>query len=109
MTMLPAEPGDVIDVRPLGTALPDTPTGVLMKQPWGEIRRMVLPAGKELRQHSAPAPIIVQCLEGSMDFTAFGRTSQLEAGAMLYLPAAEPHSVRAREDTSFLLMLIRTG
>jgi quercetin dioxygenase-like cupin family protein len=67
---------------------------------------MVMPAGKVISDHKATGEIIVQCLEGKIAFTAMGKTEELAAGQMLYLAAAEPHSVRAIEDSSFLLTIL---
>jgi quercetin dioxygenase-like cupin family protein len=41
-----------------------------------------------------------------VDFTAFGKTQQLEAGKLLYLPTGEPHSVRGVENASLLLTIL---
>jgi quercetin dioxygenase-like cupin family protein len=101
-----AQPGQVIDVLPLGEALPDSKTGTLIKTKRFEVIRMVMPAGKELSQHQAPGEISVQCIEGHIAFTAMGKTEELHAGQMLFLPAAEPHSVRALQNSSFLLTIM---
>lgn len=101
-----AQPGEVVDVRPLGSALADTKTQTLFKTESIEVVRMVMPAGKEISEHEAPGEIIVQCLEGKIAFTALGKTEQLEAGQLLYLAAGEPHSVKCIEDASFLLTIL---
>lgn len=81
----------------------------LQAQPkWGmsvEVTRMVMPAGKILSEHKDPGEITVQCLEGRISFTSMGNTHELQVGEMLYLTAAEPHSVAAIEDSSFLLTI----
>jgi quercetin dioxygenase-like cupin family protein len=101
-----AQPGEVVDVRPLGSALADTKTRTLFKTENVEAVRMVMPAGKEIPEHEAPGEIIVQCLEGKVAFTAMGKTNELEAGQLLYLAAEEPHSVKCIEDASFLLTIL---
>jgi quercetin dioxygenase-like cupin family protein len=98
-------PGEVVDVRPLGSALIDTKTRTLFKTENVEVVRMVMQAGKEISEHEAPGEIIVQCLEGKVAFTALGKTEELEAGQLLYLAAEEPHSVKCIEDASFLLTI----
>jgi hypothetical protein len=40
-------------------------------------------------------------------YTAFGKTSALEAGKLLYLPTGEPYSVKGVEDASLLLTILR--
>ncbi len=101
-----ANPGEVIDVRPLGPELANTRTHTLIKTDTLEVVRLVMRAGKEIPEHKAPGEITVQCLEGKIAFTASDRTQELSAGQMLYLTPAEPHAVRCIEDASFLLTLL---
>lgn len=101
-----AQPGDVIDVRPLANKLAASITNTLIKTPHVEVIRMVLPAGKVLSEHKAPGEIIVQCLEGDITFTTMGSPKRLRAGDMLYLAAGETHALEAVEDSSFLLTIV---
>lgn len=101
-----AKPGDVIDVRPLGSELSSSKTHTLVKTDKFEVVRLVMTAGKEIDEHQAPGEITVQCLEGKIAFYALGKTEELAAGQMLYLTAGEPHSVRCIEDASFLLTIL---
>lgn len=101
-----ANPGDVIDVRPLGAALAATRTHTLLKADHIEVVRLVMAAGKEIAEHKAPGEITVQCLEGKIAFTTLGQTHELQAGQMLYLPAGEPHALRCLEDASILLTIL---
>ncbi len=100
------KPGDVIDIRPLGGALPQSKHTSLLETESFKIKRMVLTAGKELPEHKAPADIIVQCLEGRFEFTSMGKTDLLLPGHMIHLTTGELHSLRAIEDCSFLLTII---
>jgi quercetin dioxygenase-like cupin family protein len=101
-----ATPGEVVDVRPLGPALADMKTRTLFKTENVEAVRIVMRAGKEISEHEAPGEIIVQCLEGKVAFTALGKTTELEAGRLMYLAAEEPHSVKCIENASFLLTIL---
>jgi quercetin dioxygenase-like cupin family protein len=101
-----AEPGDVIDVRPLGTALAQAKTTTLVKTAGLEVIRLVVPAGKQLSTHTVQEEITVQCLEGRVSFMADGATHDLEAGRMLYLAAGTPHSVLGVVDASLLLTIM---
>jgi quercetin dioxygenase-like cupin family protein len=101
-----AQPGEVVDVRPLGSALPSAQTQTLLRAERVEVRRLVVPAGKEIAEHRAKGEIVVQCLEGRVAYTAFGKTHTLEAGKLLYLPEGEPHSVQGVEDASLLLTVL---
>jgi quercetin dioxygenase-like cupin family protein len=101
-----AQPGEVVDVRPLGSALASAQTATLLRAGQVEVRRLVVPAGKEIAEHKAKGEIVVHCLEGKVAYTAFGKTHDLEAGKLFYLPAGEPHSVQGIEDASLLLTIL---
>ena len=101
-----ASPGEVIDVKPLGATQPEAKTTTLFRTENVEVIRMVMETGKEISEHEAPGEIIVHCLEGRIAFTATGETRELDAGAMLYLAAEEPHSVRCLQSASFLLTIL---
>jgi quercetin dioxygenase-like cupin family protein len=102
-----AKPGEVIDVRPLGSALASAQTKALVRTDQVEVIRLVVLADKEIEVHKAKGEIAVQCLEGRVAFTAFGKTQNLEAGKMLYLPRGEPHKVKGIENSSLLLTILR--
>jgi len=76
MAIQHAEPGEVVDVRPLGKALAGSKTTTLVKTDRLEIIRLVVTAGKEIATHSAPGELIVQCLEGKIAFTALDASSE---------------------------------
>ena len=106
MSIPHAVPGEVVDVRPLGAALATTVTRTLVKTDSIDVIRMIVPAGKEIPTHKAKGELVVQCLEGKIAFTACGKTHDLEAGQLLYLPTGEPHSLRGIEDGSLLLTVL---
>lgn len=103
-----AQAGDVIDIRPLGDRLPASQTSVLIKSDKLEVVRLILPAGKVLPEHQAKDDVLIQCLEGKVNFTTHGNVRKLEAGALIYLVAEEPHAVEALEDSSLLLTIFFT-
>ena len=106
MALAHAQPGEVVEVRPLGAALANKTTETLIKTKTLEVIRLVVPAGKEIATHKAKGEITVQCLEGKIAFTACGQTHELEAGQMLYLSTGEPHSLRGIEAGSLLLTIL---
>ena len=101
-----AQPGEVINVRPLADTLASSKTRTLIKTPHVEVIRIILPAGKLIADHKAPGEIIVQCLEGRIAFKTMGQENELRAGDLLYLSPEEVHSVEATEDSSFLLTMV---
>lgn len=101
-----ATPGQLIDIRPLGPALPNTVTTTLVKTAQLEVLRLVVPAGKEIPPHQVTGEITVQCLEGRIAFTALGQTLELQAGQMCYLSGGKEHSVKGLEDASVLVTIL---
>lgn len=106
MALRRANPGEPCDVRPFGDGLPSQQTAALFKTGQLEVVRLVLPAGKVLPPHAVPGDITLQCIEGSLDFTAAGRTCRLEAGHLAFLTGGEQHSVAAVSDCSALLTIV---
>ncbi|MCC7326867.1 MAG: cupin domain-containing protein [Burkholderiales bacterium] len=106
MAIQHAAPGDLIDIRPLGTHLRQTDSATLIRTDHLEVFRYVLPAGKVVQEHTAAGLMIVQCLEGAVEFEAKGRVQELIAGRMLYLADQEPHALKALEDSSLLVTLL---
>jgi quercetin dioxygenase-like cupin family protein len=97
--------GEVVSVLPLGQRLSGARTTALLKAEQLEIVRIVLHAGKSLREHSAPGEITVQCLEGEVEFRTPGAVHMLHAGDFLHLRRGEPHSLAALRDASLLLTI----
>jgi nucleotide-binding universal stress UspA family protein/quercetin dioxygenase-like cupin family protein len=100
-----AKPGEIVDVRPLGTALAATSTGKVLASHGLEVTRLILPAGKEIFEYKSKGTFVIHCLEGRVNVTALGKTQQLEAGQFLYLHKEEPHTIKAIEDASMLVTI----
>lgn len=66
---------------------------------------IALHKGAEMKTHKAPGMISVQVLEGHISFVTEAETSSRSAGQMLVLHAGIPHSVRALEESVFLLTM----
>jgi quercetin dioxygenase-like cupin family protein len=99
------KPGEVVRL-PLGAGLQAAKTTTLVKTSELEMIRLVILAGKEISTHKAPGPITVQCLEGRVSFMAQGTSQELVAGTLLHLSAAEPHALKAIEDSSLLVTIL---
>ncbi len=109
-----AASGDLIDVRPLGATLRQTISTTLIRSDHLEVFRLVLLAGENVPDHKlprtcqVPSVITIQCLEGTVEFEAYGRSQVMHAGSMVYLAAGEAHALKAIEDSSVLVtMLVR--
>ena len=71
-----------------------------------ELVRLVLARGKKIPNHKLLGPITVHCIKGKIEFTAIGATQKLKKDELLHLMPAEPHSVKAIENTVILLTII---
>jgi len=105
MALLHAQSSEVVSVRPLGPVLAQATTSAIIKAQQLEVIRVVLPAGKSLRQHDTPGEITVQCLEGEVEFQVGPRTHMMRAGDFLHLAPRAPHALRALQDASLLVTI----
>lgn len=63
-------------------------------------------AGQVLAEHTAAFPILVQCLEGQIEFVAGEESVTLTPGAVANLDARVPHEVRGVTDAIFQLVML---
>lgn len=104
-----AQSGQVVSILPLGERLRGATTVAVFKAAQLEVIRIVLLAGKEWREHTAPGEITVQCIEGRIEFRSTGAWQTLEAGDFVHLRSEAPHALRAITDASALLTLCLTA
>lgn len=69
----------------------------------------VLKAGNSLSEHPAPAAAAVTCLDGNITFTTKTEGLTLEKGEAVVFTGDVRHSVRANEDSVFLIVIGGTG
>jgi quercetin dioxygenase-like cupin family protein len=100
-----ATSGEVIDVRPLGERLTGAVSTALIKAEQLEIARLVLPTGKELPEHQTPGEVVVQCIEGRIEFRSYGKTQVLNPGDLIHLGGQASHALKALENSSLLLIV----
>ncbi|NMM26604.1 MAG: cupin [Glaciimonas sp.] len=106
MALTHATSGTVIDLRPLGEECAIFSSIALIKTPQLEVMRLTMPRGKIMPAHKVPGEVTVQCLEGSVAFTAHDRVQNLHAGDMIFLAGAEMHALEALENSSVLIMIL---
>lgn len=105
MALKHAEPGEVVDLRPLGSALAAAKTSALVKSDRFEAVRLIVPAGTTIPPHSVQGYLTLQCLEGRV---VLGAATEIElaAGDWVFLERGEEHSVHGIEDSSLLLTIM---
>lgn len=101
-----AEPGDVIDVRPLGLALATARSHALFKSSDLELMRLVLRPGEGMPSHSVAGEITLLCIEGRVAFSGESGPRELAAGELIHLCGDDVHALRALEDSSLLLTIV---
>lgn len=106
MALTHTAPGEIVDVRVAGGPIRMADSKVLIRTDHLEIFRYALPAGKVIDSHRAAGVMVVQCLDGTVEFTALGSTQTLAPGAMLFLPDREPHELKAVTDAQLLITLL---
>lgn len=106
MALAHAAPGTIIEVQAQHEAPGSALSRTLVRTDHLEVFRYALPAGKVVDTHTAAGVMVVHCLEGTVDFTALGKTQAMTPGTMLYLPNHEPHSLTATSDALLLITLL---
>jgi quercetin dioxygenase-like cupin family protein len=101
--------GELINIRPLGSALETARSSTLYKTQHLEVFRMVLLAGKEIPEHQVLGELTVQCLEGSVEFSIGSTRDVMRSGDLKCLAGGIPHALRAIEDCSVLVTLLLHG
>lgn len=88
---------------------PDGPSGrrstILVKTASLRVVLVTMRAGTELQEHSAPATITVQPVQGRISFLVEAEERELAPGSLVTVEAGVRHTVRAIEDGAFLLTI----
>ncbi len=72
--------------------------------------RMVLfgfAEGQELTEHTSTQQAVIQILSGECEFSLSGKPHAMKAGDLLYMPPGLPHAVKATQQFSMLLTLLK--
>lgn len=101
-----AQPLDLIDLRPLGAELAPARSHSLLRTDRLQLLRMVLMAGQGLPEHRQQGEVCLLCIEGLVRVGTSGGDKVLRPGLALVLPAGEPHTVRAEQDSSLLAFML---
>ncbi len=106
MALKHAAAGVVVYAGPLGSGIAEAKTSTLVKVPGLHIFRLVLGPGERLAPHQVPQALVFQCLEGEMDFEAYGTARPMRAGDLCHIPPDEPHAVISATAASALVTLL---
>ncbi|WP_304455392.1 cupin domain-containing protein [Nocardiopsis sp. YSL2] len=70
------------------------------------VMHLALDGGAELKEHTAPSPILVQVLEGHIRFDIGDQNHDLGPGAMIHVAGSVPHAVTAVSPARILIHLL---
>ncbi|XLQ19642.1 MAG: cupin [Candidatus Moraniibacteriota bacterium] len=70
--------------------------------------RIVMKEGQIMNKHQTPFAIVVEIVEGKIDFGVQGEMLNLERGALLALEGDVPHDLKAIEDSVVRLTLTKS-
>lgn len=67
--------------------------------------RILLDKDQEMKEHKTPFPIVIQVVEGHIDFGVNGERHALQKGCIIALPGRVPHDLLAKERSMVRLTL----
>ncbi|RJF97562.1 cupin domain-containing protein [Noviherbaspirillum saxi] len=109
MSLPHPDPGELIDIRPLGDKLTESASIALMRTDDFEVMRLILPKGKAIPEHEIEGEFTLQCLEGSVEVRARGKAQTVSAGQLIYLQGKTPYAINALDNASVLMTMLRKG
>lgn len=71
------------------------------------IVNMQLGSGEEIAAHDADADVLIVVLSGKVEFTVEGEIVEVSPDVLLRMTPKEKHSLKAVEDSSFLVIQIK--
>lgn len=73
----------------------------------GGVVLVAFKAGQKLDTHTAPAEVMVNVIEGEIEFTMLDKPHTLKAGEFLLMGADVAHSVAAKSDAKLMLIKVK--
>ncbi len=106
MAMHRVGPGEIFDLKPLGTNLKTARTTAIVKSGAFEAVHLVVHADVDIKTHKVDGPITLHCLEGRALLGLPEASLELSGGQWVFLEGGVPHSIKGIEDTSLLLTIL---
>lgn len=99
------------EVYKLAPQIESSSEGVALKNMFindnGRVALVAFKAGQKLDTHTTPEEVMVNVLEGEIEFTMLDMTHTLKAGEFLFMGGGVPHSVVAKADSKMMLVKIK--
>ena len=74
----------------------------------GGVALVAVQGGQELSTHLAPAEIMVNVIEGEIEFTMLDKPHHLKAGEFMLVGEGVPHSVKAVSDAKLMIVKVKS-
>jgi quercetin dioxygenase-like cupin family protein len=78
---------------------------VLLETDFTKEIRIAMKAGQEMKEHKAPLPIVVQVIQGEIDFGVGDQRHRLRTGDIIALEPSVSHDLLAKQDSVVRLTL----
>lgn len=78
---------------------------VLLESPFTKEIRIAFKEHQVMKEHQTPFPIVVEMVEGELDFGVEGEVHRLKKGDMLTLDGGVPHDLKAHAESIVRLTL----
>jgi len=102
------EPCDVINVHALCADNQAPGASALVKHDNFQVLSLRVTPEKAIPEHAVNGPIIVQCLDGDVDFSVDGNAKHMKPGDWMHVPGGAPHGVTAHADSRLLVIRLLT-
>lgn len=79
----------------------------IFETPNGGVILLGMKAGQALAEHVAPAEVMVNMIEGAIEFTMIDMPHTISAGEFFLIGKGVPHSVVAKADSKIMLVKIK--
>lgn len=78
---------------------------VLMETEFTKEIRILFKKGQEMKEHKTAYPIVIEIVEGEINFGVQGNLEYLEKGSLISLQGGIPHNLLAQKDSIVRLTL----
>ncbi|MFB0947896.1 MAG: quercetin dioxygenase-like cupin family protein [Spirosomataceae bacterium] len=78
---------------------------LVLETPFSKEIRITFKEGQLMKEHKTPFPIVVEVVDGEIDFGINGETHSISKGALLILEGGVPHDLLAKNDSIVRLTL----
>lgn len=81
---------------------------VVVNNPLIRVVVFAFDTGEMLTEHSSPRAVVVQLLDGAIDYTLGGETSRMAPGDVIYMEPGIKHALVALEPSHLSLVMVDT-